>query len=161
MARKLWRVVRLTFMDDILLLYATYTGNTQEGATSLQQKLSGEFPQKKFLLSDVKEIDPADMQKYKLVIFGHSTLDSLMTPDTDFFISDLKSARVSLTGTTWALYCFGDSAYQVFCGAQELVRKELLAMGAKIHPGLLQLDGPPQKENLEKLLAWSKTILGK
>ncbi len=152
------RINLQSFMQTVLITYATMTGNSQIAATALQDFLKSVKPDLHFTLKNIRDIPIADLYSYSTIIFGISTWEFDLNPDSEDFIGELKKLKPNLKTTTWALFGLGDSQYEKFCPALPIVKQVLQDMGASIHTPTFTVDGYPHSEKLEQLFDWALKI---
>ncbi len=146
-------------MKKILILYSTFTGNTEEAAKTLYQKLSSQNPHLTFTLSNVRDIAVTNISGYHLVIFGTSTWEDNNSPDTEKFLHVLQSNSPDFSNIPFGLFGLGDSAYLNFCAAVPLVQQELKLRNANIYPKIFTIDGYPTTEALSSLIDWAMEFI--
>jgi len=120
-------------MEKIGLFYGPAGGNVEKVARMIKDRLKDQVD-----LLLVKDSTAKDLEKYKNIIFGISTVGTetwaMENPSDDWarFMPELK--KVDHQGKTYALYGLGDHmAYaNHFCDAMGTLGKELLRQGARI-----------------------------
>jgi len=141
----------------ILILYASYTGYTQEAATLLWQNLCGRFPHREFILLNVREADKKEVKKYSLIIFGASTWDDGLNPETKLFLEKLQSANLS--GSRFALFGLGDRQFLVFCAALPIIEAQLKKQGATVLSPVFTFDNYQTGQDISKFIEWAELFL--
>ncbi len=87
-------------MNKIAIIYGTLTGNTEEAAIEIQEKLGSEFT----TIIDVYEATASDLENYDNIIFGASTwgIGDLQEDFTDFLSviesTNMKNKKVAIFG---------------------------------------------------------------
>lgn len=142
-----------------LIFYGTLTGNTEMAATVLHQKLAGTLPAHKLDLRNVREVTAEQIVAYDYAIFGTSTWDDFGNPDAEEFFEVLGKAQPDFSKITFALFGLGDSSYHDFCGATILAKKALAARHALVYEKIFTIDGYPEQEHLDGLIAWAKAFI--
>jgi flavodoxin I len=146
-------------MKKILIIYSTFTGNTQEAATIVHGKIKQELPQFNFILSNIRDVSTREIAEYPLVIFGTSTWEDDNSPDTEKFLNKLATDSPQFSNTTFALFGLGDSVYLNFCAAVPIVKQALEAHYATIYPHIFTIDGYPTETSIQDLLTWAKLFI--
>jgi flavodoxin I len=95
---------------EILLVYATYSGATLHAAEIIQDtlKLQGH----EVVIRNVREIDPAEFQKYPFIIFGTNTWFENKEEGNmngGYYALKPRLNGVNLAGKKIAVYGLGDS----------------------------------------------------
>ena len=143
----------------ILILYSTFTGNTQEAASALHEILREELPEHAYALANVRDIPIKKILEYPVVIFGTSTWEDENSPDTEKFISALREIVPDFSRITFALFGLGDSAFLNFCAAVPLVRDALILCHARVYKEIFTIDGYPTQEATKDLGVWATAFL--
>lgn len=127
---------------NILLLYATNSGGTQQAsqmvATVLQEKghtVTVKNPKE----SNVDEVSGAD-----LVVFASPSWDyqdKEGQPHEDFFLLLQSLEGKTMEGKSFAVLGLGDSSYAHFCGAVDEFEKVIQNVKGKLAVPSLKIDG--------------------
>jgi flavodoxin I len=141
----------------ILILYATYTGYTREVAGLLCHNLTKAFPGVKFALMNARDMDPSKFQNYRLVLFGASTWDDGLNPDTKDFLKRLE--RIELNGQSFALFGLGDRQFLVFCAALPIIEAKLKSLGANVLSPAFTFDNYQSGQDINQFIDWAKNIV--
>lgn len=124
----------VTWTMKVGIFYSTSTGNTEEIAGIIKEKLGDECPDDP---KDIAESTASDLTSYDTVVIGAPTWntgadDERTGTDMDNFLYELDD--VSLEGR--AVACFGlgdsDSYREYFCDALEEVHDRMATTGAKM-----------------------------
>ena len=147
---------------NILLLYATNSGGTQQAsqmvASQLQEKghtVSMKNPKE----SKTDEIAGAD-----LVIFASPSWDyqdKEGQPHEDFFPLLQSFEGKTMDGKSFAILGLGDSSYAHFCGAVEEFEKVVQNLKGKLVVGSLKIDGYylHMDESNQAVKDWTEKLL--
>ena len=150
----------INYEKNVLILYATFTGNTQLAAEFLSKSLKDKFGDINFQLSSIWDIKNSQkLQDYQAIIFGLSTWGDGANPDTERFIGSLVRQRISLFPINIALFGLGDSAYENFCGALHTVKQAILKLKGQVYKKEYTLDGFPTPKKLKTLQLWAQEFL--
>jgi flavodoxin I len=147
-------------MKSLLILYGSFTGNTQMVAEAVQPVLAEAFPALRIDLKNVRDTSPEGLAGYDAVIFGASTWDhGQADADTDEFLANLAAAAPNLSGKIFALFGLGDSSYPDFCDAIRLMKETLEPLHATIYPDSFTIDGYPEDQAIAGLTEWAKKFI--
>ncbi len=147
-----------TMSEDnaIKILFGTMTGNSEELANDLAEKIGGIGYEP--VVEDAAEYDVTNLPKEKKLIIVISTWGEGDPPDdAEEFCLDLYDGKAGdLTGNQFAVCSLGDSSYDDFCGCGRRVEESLLKGGATKIVDRVDLDVDFEdgyEEWAEKLLA--------
>lgn len=125
----------------ILIAYATYTSGTLSAAESLAKALKDKGHQVD--LKQIAEVKFDDCLAYDLRIFSSPSWDyedKGAWPHVDFVDFMEKSAGKSFAGKSCAVFGLGDSSYEVFCGAVEMIEEFIRKLGGQLVLPSLKID---------------------
>lgn len=151
-------------MENILLLYATYSSGTQ----SASQKVA-DFLQTKGVKVTVRRVEDAsvdDLNNFNNIILASP---SWMVDNKDgqphihmkeFLLQ--KAAGVNLEGKKIAIFGLGDTSYAHFCGAVDVMEKYVHDHGGELVQPSLRIDSFyfNEEENTKTLLNWVQQLVG-
>lgn len=144
-------------MSKMLIIYGSTTGNTEQVAEWI-----GAVLKPKGHVVRIKNVTDAhieDLEKdHDLILLGVSTWgDDDVEFQEDFvpFYDELD--RAQLKGRKVALFGCGDSGYEHFCGALDLLEAKMEEPGAIIVNEPLRIDGEPV-EVLRKITSWAEEV---
>ena len=146
-------------MKNILLTYSTLSGTTESITKDLYNLLVEEYNPIKFEIESIEKLDPINLSKFDLIIFGASTHDGDMNPDAGQFFSNLENAKKDLTGIRFSLFGIGDRAYSDFCGALDKIKEKIIANKGEVLTESLKLEGYPLSEVIDTLKSWAKSFI--
>ncbi|WP_298827814.1 flavodoxin domain-containing protein [uncultured Planococcus sp.] len=150
-------------MIHVLILYASSTGNTEEIASLLEQHLDPKVYAVSLENIEMGDMDPQQLLQYDGILFGTYTYDDGDLPfETEVFCDTLRT--VDLTGKVVGVFGSGDTAYDGFCSAVDLMKVEFKKHNAQVIPHSVKVDLSPDEEedlqSIEKLAAeFRKTII--
>lgn len=125
----------------IIVLYATYTSGTMTAADFLTKTLRENGHQVEQKL--ISEVTFEDCLPYDLRIFSSPSWDDEKAsgqPHIDFIIFMEKSAAKSLSGKSCAIFGLGDSTYDHYCGAVDIIEEFIKKLGGKLIVSSLRID---------------------
>ena len=142
-------------MENILIVYGSTTGNTEEVANVLLKYLQEQGHKVK--VENADSVSSENLAKdYSVVIFGCSTWGSDEIELQDDFIPLYDGmSEMGLSGKKIAVFGCGDSSYEFFCGAVDVIEKRAEENGGKIITGAYKIDGDPEKDDI---LSWAKSL---
>lgn len=140
-------------MIQVLILYASSTGNTEQIACLLQQNIN----QKEFNIT-MKSIEFEEMESdllthYDGILFGTYTYDDGDLPfETEIFCDSLRN--IDLKNKVVGVFGSGDTSYISFCEAVDLMKEEFQDSNATVVEHTVKVDLYPDEE--EELLSIKK-----
>lgn len=141
-------------MEKALIIYGSSTGNTEKIVQVLAQELKTRFD---VTLLDVTDAEPRDMTTNDVLLLGSSTwYDGQLQEDfQEFYDSmdevDLKGKRVAVFGT-------GDSSWDEFCAAVDILEEKVLELNAEIMAPGFKWDGEVTEEALPDIRTWASKL---
>ncbi|WP_062106994.1 flavodoxin [Bacillus niameyensis] len=136
-------------MENILILYASLTGNTEEIAEILHEELQkhGCVVRKKSF--DQGFIDAKELAEYDGILFGTYTYDEGSLPfEVEDFYEDLDS--VDLKGKVVSVFGSGDTFYAHFALAVDTMAEKFADLGAKVVGERLKIELDPDEKDRKK-----------
>ncbi|OIJ18740.1 flavodoxin [Anaerobacillus alkalidiazotrophicus] len=130
-------------MSNVLLVYASMTGNTEEMANLVEKGLKSEgiTVDKK----DVLSVDLSTLEAYDNILFGAYTWGEGALPD-DFLDLYDDMETMDLTGKTFGVFGTGDLSYSIYCGAVDILEDLIKEKGGKIALEGLKVENFPSGE---------------
>jgi flavodoxin I len=134
-------------MKKILIAYASMTGNTEMMAESIADGIRVTI--ENVLVKDIIEIDVDDLLTYDGIILGAYTWISGSLPDEllDFY-DDMES--LDLSDKKAAVFGSGDTMYESFGAAVDILENRLRTCGADIIQQGLKIELTPTNVELEQ-----------
>lgn len=116
-------------MAQILIAFASMSGNTEEVADHLQSKL--EKRGHTITLEEMDELTPSELGHYDAILLGSYTWgDGDLPYEVEEFYEEME--KVDLAGIPAATFGSGDTNYPKFCEAVHTFEEQLKACGATI-----------------------------
>jgi len=144
-------------MSTALIIYGSTTGNTESAAETIEEYLSENG-------YDVTMIDVSETtvkvfeEKYDLFLLGCSTWgdeEIELQEDFESFYDDMKNG-LSLTDKKIAVFGCGDSTYQYFCGAVDVIEERVGKIGGNVICESLRIDGDPEDDEINE---WAQDVV--
>ncbi|ULO09405.1 flavodoxin [Paenibacillus sp. 19GGS1-52] len=133
-------------MAKVLVAYASLTGNTEEIAELIAEGIrqaGGEA-----VLKSVTDCNADEIKSYESVLLGAYTWGDGELPD-EFLDFYEEMDELDLSTHKAAAFGSGDTGYEIYCGAVNLIEEKLKERGATILQESLKIEyGPsaPEKE---------------
>lgn len=134
-------------MSKVLIVYGSTTGNTEAVAEQISDILKdkgADVTMKNVVNAIVAELGNG----YDLTVLGSSTWgddDIEFQEDFEVFYEDLDKAE--LKDKKVAIFGCGDSSYEHFCGAVDLLEEKVETLGGQIVGEPLRIDGDPEESS--------------
>ncbi|MBY0197811.1 flavodoxin [Priestia megaterium] len=140
-------------MKEILLAYASMSGNTEAIADLIEEELVKHGLHVK--RAEVYDIDASDLVSAESIIFGAYTWGDGELPD-DFLDLYDEMDNIDLSQKQMAVFGSGDSSYDVFCGAVDLIEEKIKRRNGNIAVPGLKIELSPFGEDIEKCKIFAK-----
>lgn len=116
-------------MTKVIIVYSSLTGNTEEMSQVIEKGIQEAGVE--VVRKDAFDATAEELLTYEGIILGAYTWGDGELPD-DFldFYDDMCS--LDLTGKKAAVFGSGDSSYEHYCGAVDLLEQKLKERGAEI-----------------------------
>lgn len=140
-------------MSKILILYGSTTGNTEQ----IAQQIANKIQDKNAELKNVADTSPEELKNYDFLILASSTWgDGQLQSDFADFIDRLTTNKENIfSGKKMAVLGLGDSSYPQFCEAANILEKKFTALGCQKVIETLKIDGfPDEEKNIAALKQW-------
>lgn len=138
-------------MKNVLLVYATMSGNTEEIAELIEKGLVSEG-----LTVDKVEADetsPEMINSYDNFLLGSFTWGDGDLPEESMDLyDDLEEA--DLTGKSFAVFGSGDSSYAIFCGAVDELETVVKEQGGELVLDGLKIEDYPEGEDVDRTIEY-------
>lgn len=144
-------------MSNILILYASTTGNTEMLADVMVDTFEANGYNVVMKTFDFDWIDAEELLDYDGVLVGTHTWDDGSLPyEVEDFYDDLED--VDLTNKACAVFGSADSFYPTYGGAVDLVADRLTELGADVYPERLKIDMYPDKKDIQACQTFAKNF---
>lgn len=144
-------------MSKVCIVYGSTTGNTELVAKQIGEVLAQEgidVTKKNVSQAKVSELGNG----FDLTVLGSSTWgDAEIEFQEDFAPFYEEMDKADLKGRKVALFGCGDSSYEFFCGAVDLLEEKIGDLGGVLVNESLRIDGDPQDAKAE-IIAWAKDL---
>lgn len=143
----------------VLILYGSLTGNTELVAQQISEVLSNNNI--KHDLFNAQEFSPKKSLEYDALILGSSTWDyGQLQEDFASFFNEIEN--LDFREKQFAIFGCGDSGYEEFCKAVDIIEKFFIDQKAKEIIQSLKVDGYPHQPNNQKLINnWAENLVSK
>lgn len=141
-------------MSKVLVIYGTTTGNTEMMAENIVSELKSGGAET--AMKNVTDAKVHELSEYDVILLGSSTWgDGELQDDFAEFYSDLEEA--DLKGKKATVFGPGDSSYENFCEAVNILEKCLKKCGAELLLDGLKIDGEIY-DSTELIIKWSQQL---
>lgn len=145
-------------MGNALIIYGSTTGNTEYTAETVQEYLE-EKGGYEVSLVNVSDTEVSELKnEYDLYLLGCSTWgeeEIELQEDFESFYENLNG-DLDLSGKKFAVFGCGDSAYEYFCGAVDVIEERVQKLGASLVCDSLRIDGDPEQEEIDE---WTQGVI--
>lgn len=150
--------VEVLLMGQILMLYASTTGNTELMAEAIVAYLEDKKYEVVTKTFDFDPIDVEELLEYNAVLVGTHTWDDGELPyEVEDFYEELE--EVDLTGKVCGVFGSADSFYDTYGGAVDLMGERLKKMGANMVPHRLKVDLEPNREDIVRCEKFAEVLI--
>lgn len=144
-------------MATALIVYGSTTGNTEWVAKQIGEVLGQEGIE--VTLKNVAQAQVAQLGNgFDLTLLGSSTWgDAEIEFQEDFAPFYEEMDQANLKEKKVAVFGCGDSSYEFFCGAIDLLEEKAVDLGGLLVNEPLRIDGDPQDAKAD-IVAWAKDV---
>nr|WP_295970857.1 flavodoxin [uncultured Bacillus sp.] len=134
-------------MAKIVLIYASMSGNTEMMAEEVVKGIR-EAGEEVKVIDVMNGVFAKELLDFDGIILGSYTWGDGELPD-DFldFFEEMDS--IDLTGKKAAVFGSGDTGYNYFCAAVDILMEKLQKRGAEVYPNGIRVDLTPSEEDEE------------
>lgn len=144
-------------MSKVLIAYASQTGNTELMAEAIGDVLEKHGHQIVTQAFDFDWVDPEDFTQYDGILVGtHTWDDGEMPYEVEDFYEDLED--VDIKDMLFGVFGSGDSFYDVFGGAIDLIAERLENLGGIVVGERLKVDLEPDKDDIKRCQEFAENI---
>jgi flavodoxin I len=141
-------------MVKVLVIYGTTVGNTERLAEKIVTELKSY--EVETTLKNVTDANVGELSEYDVILLGSSTWgDGELQDDFADFYSKLEG--MDFKGKKAAVFGPGDSSYDQFCKAVNILEECLKKCGAKLLLDGLKIDGEID-DSTELITEWSQQL---
>lgn len=146
-------------MANALIVYASLTGNTEEGAEVLEEAFEELDVDVEVMESSFS--DPEDFLDFDIVVVGTYTYgtDADLPDEIVDFYEDLED--VDLSGKVFGTFGSGDTFYEKYCKSVDDFDEQFQKTGATRGFDPVKYNLSLQEEDIEHLNEMAKTLLKK
>lgn len=134
-------------MARIVLIYASMTGNTEMMAEAVVKGIQ-ETGEEVKVIDVMNGVFAKDLLEYDGILLGSYTWGDGELPD-DFLEFYEEMDGIDLRGKKAAVFGSGDTGYNHFCAAVDILMEKLKELGADVLPEGLKVDLTPNEDEEE------------
>jgi flavodoxin I len=125
-------------MEKAIVVYGSTTGNTEQMASWITEMLAGlDYV---VAMKNVTDASPGELADYDLILLGSSTWgEGELQEDFEPFYEQMDD--IGLKGKKAAVFGPGDSSYELFCKAVDMLEEKLSELEAEVVVEGLKVDG--------------------
>lgn len=144
-------------MPTALIVYASWTGNTEEIAEILTEKL--EELQVNVTLRECHQADPEDFMDYDIAVVGTYTYGSQgsLPEEIEDFYDDLDA--VDLTGKIYGVLGSGEEIYGFFCKSVGDFDNQFQKTGALKGAESVKIEFNAKKEDIKRITIFAEELV--
>lgn len=142
--------------EKVLLVYATMSGNTEAMADLIEKGLTeagGSVDR-----HEAMDIDAELLKDYSHIMLGAYTWGDGDLPD-DFIDLYEEMEELDLRGKAFAVFGSGDTSYEHFCGAVDLIEEKVKELGGDIVLPSVKIELNPEGEEEDELISFGRQFV--
>ncbi|MUV39011.1 putative flavodoxin-1 [Lentibacillus sp. JNUCC-1] len=144
-------------MSNILMIYASTTGNTELMAEAITDYLEACHHTVEIRTFDFDPIDVEDLIEYDAVLIGTHTWDDGTLPyEVEDFDEELN--ETDIRGPVYGVFGSADSFYDTYGGAVDILWEHIKDLGGHVIPQKLKVDLTPDQEDIERCQAFAAEV---
>jgi len=141
-------------LERAIIVYGSNTGNTESLAAALAEELQSRFD---VTVQRVTDISPEEVLDYDLIVLGSSTWnDGELQEDFQDFYEEMD--RLDLIGKKVAVFGPGDSSWEDYCRAVDLLEEKSLELKADLIAPGFKWDGDIDEEAIAEIKKWASRL---
>jgi len=142
------------FLEKAIVVYGSNTGNTEILAGAVSEQLKSRFD---VTTKNVVDVRPEDLLKFDLIVMGSSTWnEGELQDDFQDFYEDM--GRLNLAGKKVAVFGPGDSSWEEYCRAVDLLEEKSRQLRADIVASGFKWDGDIDEEAITEIKKWAASL---
>lgn len=134
-------------MAKVLLIYASMSGNTERMAEVVSEGIR-ETGAELEIIDIMNGTNAMDLLDYDGILLGSYTWGDGELPD-DYLDFYEELDELDLSGKKAAVFGSGDTGYNYFCAAVDILMEKLKERGADVFPDTIKVDITPTDEDEE------------
>ncbi|NLW63082.1 MAG: flavodoxin [Syntrophomonadaceae bacterium] len=141
-------------MERAIIVYGSNTGNTESLAGAVAEELQSRLD---VTVQNVADISPDDILDYDLILLGSSTWNEgeLQEDFQDFFE---EMDRLDLSGKKVAVFGPGDSSWEEYCRAVDLLEEKSRELRADLIAPGFKWDGDIDEDAIAEIRKWASKL---
>jgi len=141
-------------LERAIIVYGSNTGNTESLAEALAEELQSRFD---VTVQRVTDVAPEDVLDYDLIVLGSSTWnDGELQEDFQDFYEEMD--RLDLSGKKVAVFGPGDSSWDEYCRAVDLLEEKSRELKADLIAPGFKWDGDVDEEAIAEIKKWASKL---
>ena len=145
-------------MSKTLIVYGSTTGNTESVSDDIAKILEKSGHSVEIRSADDVSVDGM-ADGFDAVFLGCSTWGEDEIELQDDFIPIFEDLdKAGLSGKKVAVFGCGDSSYEYFCGAVDVIEEKAEGLGAVMLGDTLKIDGDPDTDEVN---SWAESMIAK
>lgn len=141
-------------MEKAIVVYGSNTGNTETLAGALTEELKSRFD---VTTRNVIDVTPEEILGYDLIVLGSSTWnEGELQDDFQEFFEDMD--RLDLSGKKVAVFGPGDSSWDEYCRAVDLLEEKSQQLKANLVAPGFKWDGDIDEEAIAEIKKWASKL---
>jgi len=142
------------------MVYASATGNTELMAKAIVNTLRKHKYHVVSKIIDVDKISIGELLDYDAVLIGTYTwTDGELPFEMEKIYDELET--IDISGRLFGVFGSGDSFYDIFCGAADVMAERLLELGGVVIPERLKVDLDPNREDIIRCKQFAEKLISR
>jgi len=140
-----------------LIVYASLTGNTKDGADIIKEEFENHEVETELLESAFA--DPIEFLEYDLVLVGTYTygINGQLPDEIVDFYEELQ--EIDLTGKVYGTFGSGDTFYEEYCKSVDDFNEVFERTNAVKGGQSVKYELDPEEQDIENLVAFAKSMI--